>query len=187
MNFVNAAHVHLLLNHIPVAGIILALILLVMARSRRSAEIEMAALAVLVLIALVAIPTYLTGEPAEEVVERLPGVSEDIAKWHEDVAKFALGGALLVGLAALAGLRQWRARGAVSVRLSNLALGLTLVVCAIFGYTAYSGGQVHHAELRSDFVVPEDDDAEEGAEAGEAQPYPQPEADDDSTSGGGGG
>jgi hypothetical protein len=38
-----------------------------------------------VLTALLALPVYFTGEPAEKVVERLPGVTEPLIEEHENV------------------------------------------------------------------------------------------------------
>ena len=74
----NWAHVHLMLNHIPVVGIGFAILLLAVAVVRRSHELTNVALVFVILVSLWAIPAYLTGEPAEEVVEDLPGVSEEL-------------------------------------------------------------------------------------------------------------
>jgi Domain of unknown function (DUF5666) len=72
----NAAHLHLILNHVPVLGVVFAGLLLGTALWYRSAQFQRVALVAMVGSALVAVPVYLTGERAEEAVEHVAGVSE---------------------------------------------------------------------------------------------------------------
>ena len=69
-------HVHLMLNHIPVLGMVFTSLLLAYALIRDQAELRKAALALFILLALVTPAVYLSGEGAEEGVEHLAGVSE---------------------------------------------------------------------------------------------------------------
>lgn len=71
-------HLHLLLNHVPVIGTLLGLLLLLVAFGRKSEELKKVTLGLFVLIALVTVPVYLTGEPAEEMIENIPGISKAI-------------------------------------------------------------------------------------------------------------
>jgi hypothetical protein len=43
-------------------------------------------LGIFIIVALLAIPAYLTGEPTEELVENLPGVSKSSIEQHEEAA-----------------------------------------------------------------------------------------------------
>ena len=107
----NGAYLHLLLNHLPVIGTIFGLLLLLFALLRKSEEVKRVALSVFVLTALAAVPTYLTGEPAEEVAEHLPGVAKALIEQHESAALLALSAALATGVVALAGLfLAWRSK-----------------------------------------------------------------------------
>jgi hypothetical protein len=141
-------HLHLLLNHVPVIGAVLAVLLLAFALARRSGELSKAALGLVALIAAVSVAVFLTGEPAEEVVEGLPGFSHALVERHEEaalvatVAMGALGGLALLALAAFRGraLPRW-ATGA--------ALAGTLGVAGLMGYTANLGGQIRHTEIRA--------------------------------------
>jgi uncharacterized membrane protein len=103
----------------------------------------------LVVCALMTIPVYLTGEPAEETVEHLPGVSEQILDQHEDLGKPALIGMLILGALALGSLGvSWRNE----TRMRPLAIptmALTVLCGGLIGYTAFLGGQVRHSEIRS--------------------------------------
>ncbi len=63
------------------------------------------ALGVMVLAALFIIPVYLTGEPAEDGIVGLPGVSKALIEQHAEAAELALGGLPGVGALALASTR----------------------------------------------------------------------------------
>jgi len=61
----------------------------------------MIASAILVIMAILAFPVFLTGEPAEESVEKLPGVLDSMIELHEDAANIAIWLMGLTGLLAL--------------------------------------------------------------------------------------
>ncbi|HEX9782951.1 MAG TPA: hypothetical protein VGA56_09525, partial [Opitutaceae bacterium] len=103
----NVAHLHLILNHVPVLGTAFGLGLLTFALWRKSEEVKKAALGLFVISALLAIPVYFTGEPAEEIVEELPDVSHANIEEHEEAAEVAFIGVLMLGVAALTKL-IWR-------------------------------------------------------------------------------
>ncbi len=78
----SAAHVHLLLNHIPILGSIFGLLLLSYGMLRRSDEIKKTSLGAFVITALLTIPVYLAGDGAAAIVRSLPGVSDAIIQQH---------------------------------------------------------------------------------------------------------
>jgi hypothetical protein len=145
----NAAHLHLILNHIPVLGSAFGLGLLLFAFWRKSEELKKAALVVFVIIAALSIPAYLTGEPAEGGVKGLPGVSAPIIEKHEDAAGVALTGTLILGVGALVSLLWFRAGKIIPAWLSVSFLAISLVVSGVAAWTANLGGQVRHTEIRS--------------------------------------
>lgn len=149
----DGTHIHLLLNHFPIIGTLIATLLLGFAMIRKNHSLRSASQAVMVSMALVAIPVYLTGEPAEESVEDLPGVSESLIESHEDAAKSALialecAGALCIA-AWFTGRNQHSAASAVNIG----ALGVSIVACALMAYTGNLGGQIRHSEIRSGAAV----------------------------------
>jgi uncharacterized membrane protein len=144
------AHLHLLLNHLPVVGTIGAVLLLAYALLRRSPELTRVSLGLFVLVALAGVAVYLTGEPAEEAVEHLSGVSESMIESHEDAALLATILLGVVGTVALAGLVAFRRRtGGIPRGFATLALLLALAPAAAMGYTANLGGQIRHTEIRA--------------------------------------
>lgn len=145
----NATHVHLILNHVPVFGSIIGLVLLAMASWRKSEELKKTAFGFFVAIALLSAPVYLTGEPAEDAVEPLPGVSKAIIEQHEEAAAIAFTGVVIIGLAGLAGLVASRAGRMTPGWFISSMLGAALIVATLVGWTAHLGGQVRHTEIRS--------------------------------------
>ena len=145
----NAAHVHLLLNHVPVLGVLLGAIVLAVALSRRRAGLTRFALGLFVAMAVVTIPTYLSGEPAEEVIESAVADAEQWVEPHEEAALIA--GTLTVLLGLLAAVALMRAGGSADIpRVLALAtLVLALVASGALAWTADLGGQIRHTELRN--------------------------------------
>jgi uncharacterized membrane protein len=147
----NEAEVHLALNHLPLFGTLFGFLLLLLAVLRKSRDLKQAGLWLCLLAALGAIPVYLSGEPAEELVESVPGVNPDLIEEHEESALWALVGIEILGAASLAGLYLSRKTGGPPERLIHLCLVLALIAVAIVGRTAYLGGQIHHPEVRPGF------------------------------------
>jgi uncharacterized membrane protein len=145
----NAAHWHLLLNHVPVLGTVFGLAALAAGLWKASEDLKRLALVVFAAGALLAVPVYLTGEPAEDVVKRLPGVGRDALERHEDAAGAALGGVLALGVVSVAGLIGFRRRRPVADWLAVSVLLGAVVVSGLMGWTANLGGQVRHTEIRS--------------------------------------
>lgn len=79
----NGAHLHLMINHFPVVGLLFGLVMLVVAQLRRNSDLARTGLVALVIIAIITIPAYLTGEPAHDVVQHLTGISEEVLERHE--------------------------------------------------------------------------------------------------------
>jgi len=151
---INLAHVHLMINHFPVVGVLGGILLLVYALVRKSAEVKMVSLGVFVLIALITIPVFLTGEGAEEVVKHIPGVTETYIGRHEELAELTLVLMEILGILSLAGLVLLKIRGAIPAIIVILVLVMSLITATFVGITANLGGQIRHTEIR-DSAVPE--------------------------------
>jgi len=144
----NWAHLHLLSNHVPVLGTVFGLGLLAWAILRRNDAVQRVALGTFVVIALLALPAYFTGEPAEGVVEHAAGVAESSIEAHEATALVALIGVEVVGLLALIALHRARAGRSLSVLVRQAVLVLATVTAGLLAWTANLGGRIRHAEIR---------------------------------------
>ena len=145
----NWAHVHLIINHIPVIGIGLLILLFIVAMVRKNKGLITVALAFIILISLATIPVYLTGEPAEEVVEDMPGISEELIEEHEEQADIAFILVEVAGGLALITLIARRYSDKLGQRLGILTLLVLIVSGGLIGWTANLGGKIHHEEIRS--------------------------------------
>ena len=146
----NLAHLHLMLNHIPLVGIGFTTLLLILAMLRRSNELINIALVFVVVVALWAIPVYLTGEPAEEIVEDLPGVSEQLIEEHEEQAEIAFIFVEVTGALALISLIVRLYSDKFGHRLALLTLLVLIISSGLMAWTANLGGKIRHPEIRSD-------------------------------------
>lgn len=142
----NPAHIHLMLNHVPLFGALAVTILCGLALLRRQQGLARGGLLVAVLTAIVGLAVYLTGEPAEELVEDLPGVSEAVLETHEEIALVATVVLGAFGVLALIGLIAFR--HGVTMGFTRALLAASFVPLAAVAYTAYLGGQVRHSEIR---------------------------------------
>lgn len=143
------AHLHLMLNHVPVVGVVFGFFILLWGAIRSSKEIISIGLTTMILTALVAIPVYLTGEPAEEIVEHMPGVSESMIGIHEDAATLSLVLCILSGIGAIAALIFNRSLMPKVAGYSVIgALLLSLLTATSMVRTANLGGQIRHTEIR---------------------------------------
>jgi uncharacterized membrane protein len=150
---INSAHVHLLMNHLPIIGTAFGLLLLAAGIIRRSDDLKKAGLTTFALAAIITLPVYLTGEPAEEIVEGLPGVSEAIVEEHEDAALIAsIACGVLGALAAFGLVRSWRKQ--VPAWIATSALALSLIVSGLMMWTGSLGGQIRHTEVRGGAAAP---------------------------------
>ncbi|MBL0071035.1 MAG: hypothetical protein IPP34_04075 [Bacteroidetes bacterium] len=145
-------HLHLILNHFPIIGTIIAVFILIYGIYKSYLPIQKVSLALIVVLAIIAIPVFLTGEPAEEAVENLPGVSELVIEAHEEAAEASIWVMEFTGILAfiafllIAGKKQF---ATTSVYLVVLAGLLSFVMMA---RTGYLGGQIRHTELNGSVV-----------------------------------
>lgn len=146
----NGAHIHLLLNHIPVIGTGFGFLVLLVALLRKSTEIRQVSLGIFIISAIVAIPVFFSGEPAEEIAEHLPGVTHALIEEHEEAGKIAFVAIEILGIIALATLVFPRRLANFQHGVSIALLVLSVVVGGLMLRTAGLGGEIRHTEIRSD-------------------------------------
>jgi uncharacterized membrane protein len=100
----NAAHWHLVVNHLPIIFPIVGVIVMITGLFSKSEAVKRTAFMIFIFGALAAIAAMNTGEGAEEVVEKINGVTENFIESHEETAEtfailsYILGGISLLGL-----------------------------------------------------------------------------------------
>ena len=152
-------HLHLMINHLPVFGSIIAVVLLGWALVAHSRELTRAGLILAIVCGIGGFAAKETGEGAEDQLETLPWYSRDLVHEHEEAADFAFITLALAGAAAVVTLV--RMRGGRPARLeTGITLALLVIGFAATARTALEGGKIRHEELRPGFVFPagSDDD-----------------------------
>jgi hypothetical protein len=143
------AHIHLLLNHFPTIGYIIGGGLFLLSLITESDDLKRASLVVLVGISLISIPTYLSGNGAQDAIKSQPGILKSQIEAHEGAALVALGFMEFTG--AFAWLALWQFRRLARVPGWNLAviLVLMLLTLGLMARASNLGGEIRHAEIRA--------------------------------------
>lgn len=162
----NPAHLHIILNHIPVIGVPIGAALLVYGFLRKSEEVKRASMLAFIMIALITVPTFLAGKAAEDVVEHLPGVSENIIETHEEAATIGLIVTSVLGVVSLAGLALSVFRGALGFLPTIVLIVISFAVSGWLGRVANLGGKIRHTELRAGAALGDDDEADGDGDGG---------------------
>lgn len=156
----DAVHLHLLLNHVPVLGTIFGFVLLAIGLIRRSDELQRAGLVTFIGVALVTIPVYISGtvayESIEELLEDVDPAAEGFIDQHETAGLIGFVSTLVLGIVALVTLWAWK-RPELARWLVIASLVLAIVVGGVVGWTANIGGQIRHTEIRAGFQTPHED------------------------------
>lgn len=157
----NQAHVHLLITHLPIFGSILGGFVLAHGLWTQSNETKIAAYNLLILSAIGAGISYLTGEGAEEVVEDIQGVAQNMIEQHEESALFALISLITLGVASIGGLFLTLRKSSFTRTVAALVLVISLVSFGLVARTGYLGGQIRHTEV-GNAATPAQEQGEEG-------------------------
>lgn len=144
----NDAHLHLVVNHFPIIFPIVGVILVVIGLIVKSEPVKRTGYLIFILGSLFSIIAMTTGEGAEEVVEKIAGISESFIEEHEESAEtfsilsYILGGISLLGLWASFTKKSF----ANSIAVFTLVFAIvTLYFAQITGTT---GGEIRHTEIR---------------------------------------
>lgn len=148
----NAAQIHLALNHAPLFFSGLGGLLLLLGLYKKNESFKSVSLYMLVAGALFTAPVFLTGEGTEELVEHLPGVTEPAIEKHEDMAKISMIIIAVSGVVALAAIFL-RKKPGILKPLLGAAFLLSLASFGTMAYTAHLGGLVRHSEIQNGAVA----------------------------------
>ncbi|MDF1516590.1 MAG: hypothetical protein RQ864_08660 [Lutibacter sp.] len=146
----NEAHFHLVVNHLPIIGILIGILVLLTGFLLKKTEVKVTALGIFVFSALASIAAFYSGEGAEEIVENISGISETLINQHEESAELfftvilILGGVSLVNMFLEIKKIKFASYGFILVILISLAAGF---LAQSVGTT---GGEIRHTEIRND-------------------------------------
>lgn len=150
----NKAHIHLMVNHLPVILPIAAWIVMLAGFIIKSAVVKRAAYLLFFIGAITTLSAMGSGDGAEDVVEKLNGVSEKLIEEHEESAELFSIFNYVLGLISLVGIWASLKEKFFSQWISIAVLIFTVVVIYLGKETGTTGGEIRHQEIRKDFVAP---------------------------------
>ena len=146
----NDAHLHMVVNHFPIVGTILAIGILIAGLLNKNQSIINTAYVLFIIGAVFGILSMNTGEGAEELVEDMPGIGWKIIHEHEELAeKMAL---LLdvLGILSLVGFYFQYKNNTKQKLVSYAILILGIASLFVIQKVGTSGGEIRHTEIRNE-------------------------------------
>lgn len=147
----NAAHLHLVLNHFPIIGTAIAIFVLIIGILKQSDDVKKVSILILILTALITIPVYLSGEDAQAKIEgNYDDVDESFIESHEDFALYSFIAMDIAGAIGLIAMFLYKKPKPLPNSFAYFMLVLLFIVNGMMAYTANLGGKIHHPEIRED-------------------------------------
>lgn len=145
---INGAHWHLLVNHFPIIGSLLAMLILGYGLFRPNTSILQLSFGLFVLMSIATMITNQTGESAEHFLKSINKLNRTLLHEHEEAADLATIGMYLTGLLSALALvwkraTQWRL-------LPTLIFMLSLITFGLMANTGRLGGLIMHEELQNE-------------------------------------
>lgn len=146
----NDAHLHLLINHFPIVGTLLGVLVLLGGVFFKNNAIKNTAYCIFVIAAIFSFLSMTTGDGAEELVEEMPSAGHAIIHEHEEIAeKFAII-MYLLGIVAVIGLITNAKKHPKASFFSYAILVIAIVAVFFASKVGTSGGEIRHTEIRAE-------------------------------------
>lgn len=150
----NAAHIHLIVNHIPIFSMLFGVGILGWGLWKENKAVQKIALVLFIVGALASYLAIESGERAEEIVEEYPAtVSHDAIHEHEEIAEIALWFAIITGGLSLVSLFGTSLNVRLQKSLMVVLIFSAVITVAILAFTAYKGGKIRHPEAYNNAAV----------------------------------
>lgn len=144
----NEAHQHMLVNHFPIIGTILAIGILIAGIFLKNTSVKNTAYCVFIVAAIFGIASMATGEGAEEMVKDMPSIGWKIIHEHEEFAEKLALTLDVLGLLSITALYLNFKKNNKEKALSYLILILAIASMFIIQKVGTSGGEIRHTEIR---------------------------------------
>jgi uncharacterized membrane protein len=145
----NLAHLHLLLNHFPIIGTIVALGLFIASFIGKNDDLKRSSLIIFAAIALITLPAFFSGIGAQRAIRKEAGVSIAVIDRHEGAAILAMFLMLITG--ALALVELWNRRRIRTEKIwSGTILAIlvfSLLTTGVMARVGTTGGDIRHPEI----------------------------------------
>ncbi len=140
-------------NHLPIFGSIVLFFLMAHAIIYKKEKQIRIYLWFYALTALVTIPVFLTGDPAGELIKKLPGISESSIDLHETFGYVSLIIILMLGIAALAAIRFFKNKEFLPSWFKYAFIIVAFISVLAVSWTGKTGGEIRHSEITTGLVT----------------------------------
>ena len=146
-----AVHLHLALNHLPLASIFFGLAMMTYGLVNKNGVYIRLSFIFFLVAALFTVATFGTGAASQGFAEKLPGISTDHIKPHRDAAKVAL--MVMMSLAGLLVVGHYviGSKNPPPAWFIQLAFALGAITMLLLINAGKYGGHIRHPELRPGF------------------------------------
>ncbi|HEY9341140.1 MAG TPA: hypothetical protein VIQ23_06135 [Hanamia sp.] len=148
----NPTHIHLLLNHFPIIGTLIGSAILLYSIIKKQDTGKITGAFIIVIMAIIAIPVLLTGEPAEESVEHLSGISKALIHDHEEASEKAFWLMEITGVFSLLAIVLYKIKSAFASKAFLVAFAFSAITFFAMAWAGNLGGKIRHPETSNTFI-----------------------------------
>jgi uncharacterized membrane protein len=144
----NEAHLHMVVNHFPIIGTILALGILIAGLILKNHTVKNTSYVLFIIAAIFGALSMGTGEGAEELVKNMPNVGWEIIHEHEEIAEKLALLLYVLGLLSIIALYLNFKKNTKEKLVSFFILGIGVISLFLVQKVGTSGGEIRHTEIR---------------------------------------
>ncbi|KAA0210770.1 MAG: hypothetical protein OZ913_08210 [Ignavibacteriaceae bacterium] len=148
----NPTHVHLLVNHFSLLIPVIGLAILISGFIFKSEVVKQTALALFIAGAILTLPAKISGENAEDEVEKIPEIEHTFVEEHEDAAKRFAIFSYILGAISLIGFWASKKQKTFANIIALIVILFSFVVLYMGWVAGNTGGEIRHPEIRSGSV-----------------------------------
>ena len=148
----NQTHIHLLLNHFPIIGTMIGSAILLYSIIKKQDTGKITGAFIIIVMAIIAIPVLLTGEPAEESIEHLSGISKALIHDHEEASEKAFWLMEITAVISLLAIVLYKIKSSIASKAFVVAFIFSAVTFFAMAWAGNLGGKIRHPETSNTFV-----------------------------------
>ena len=145
----NSTHIHLLLNHFPIIGTLIGSAILLYSIIKNQNTGKLTGSFIILIMAIIAIPVLLTGEPAEESVEHLSGISKTLIHDHEEASEKAFWLMEVTGILSFLAILLLKIKSALASKAFWICFAFSAATFFAMAWAGNLGGKIRHPETSS--------------------------------------
>ena len=144
----NDAHLHMVVNHFPIIGTILAIGILIAGLILKNTTLKNTSYFLFIIAAVFGALSMGTGEAAEKLVKDMPTIGWEIIHEHEEIAEKLALLLYVLGLLSVVALYLNYKKNTKEKLVSFFILGIGIASLFVVQKVGTSGGEIRHTEIR---------------------------------------